>query len=99
MLEIPTMTMLDIAFGNIKHLPKEADIPQEFWHDSNKWHKFIVGWFFSGVKQEGVESLKPKPGVDKMQALAAVQAILCSYAPKHEHKEAGCAFLMSEWFE
>ena len=99
MLEVPVMTTVDIAFGNIKHLPKEADIPQEFWHGSNKWCKFIAGWFFSGVKQEVVESLKPKPGVDTTQALKAVQAILCSFAPKHEHKEAGCAFLMSEWFE
>ena len=29
----------------------------------------------------------------------AIAAILASFEPKHEHKEAGAAYLLSQWFE
>ena len=36
---------------------------------------------------------------DTNKAIRHLKAILVSYDPKHEHKEAGVAFLLSEWFE
>lgn len=43
--------------------------------------------------------LKPRDGVDRDMALRALQACLCSFEPKHEHKLAGAAMLLEEWFE
>lgn len=43
--------------------------------------------------------LTAKPGVDAHKALRAIKAVLGSYEPKHEHKEAACAFMLSEWFD
>lgn len=99
MIKIPEtkMTRLDCAFGNIKHLPKWEDIPQEFKeHNSdNKWLKAQSDWFSKGIK---FSSLIPKKGIDKQQALSILSAIQSSWKPKHEHKAAGVAYLMSEWF-
>jgi hypothetical protein len=88
---------LDLAFGRIDGLlPKWEDIPAEFKRSSNKWCRIVSQWFFSGL--DGAE-FKPKPGVNKSKALAHIQACLASWEPAHEHKEAGCAYLMSEFFE
>ena len=43
--------------------------------------------------------MKPKEGVDTKKALRHVKAVLGSWEPKHEHKEAGVAFLLNEWFD
>ena len=95
MIPVPEMKMIDCIFGNIDHLPKWENIPEEFKNQSNKWVKIQQKWFFEGIKTEG---LIPKEGVDKLKAIAALSAIQCSWAPKHEHKEAGVAYLLSEWF-
>jgi hypothetical protein len=36
--------------------------------------------------------------VDTNKALAHIQCIMMSFEPKHEHKTAGVAFLLDEWF-
>jgi len=46
-----------------------------------------------------VSHLKSKPGIDRKAAIRHIKAIMASYAPKHEHKEAGCAYLFALWFE
>lgn len=46
-----------------------------------------------------MKRLTARPGVDRDKALVAIKAALGSFEPKHEHKEAGCAFLLHEWFE
>lgn len=94
MIPIPTVTDLDLAFGNIDHLPKE--VPEEFYNGKTKWNDLFRKWFFSGID---INCIKPKEGVDVLLAVRVLQAIMRSYAPPHEHKEAGVAYLMSEWFE
>ena len=99
--KVPDIDAVSSVFGDVSHLPKWEHIPDKF-KDRNEltyWNRFICGWFFKGVSNKELESLTPKPGVDKTKALKAVAAILQSWDPKHEHKEAGAAFLMSEWFE
>jgi hypothetical protein len=99
MLPVPTLTDADLAFGSIAHLPAWADIPEAFRRNSGaayRWCEFVSTWFFAGTN---TALLTPKPGVDKTAALRAVRGILGSFEPKHEHKIAGCAFLLSEWFE
>lgn len=100
MIPAPEVNALDFVFGEIKHLPKWEEIPEQFKrYNATFWNKFITQWFFGGVSKNAVDMLSPKPEVDKAKALKAVASILSSFDPKHEHKEAGAAYLMSEWFE
>lgn len=101
MIPVPDMNVLDCAFGNIKHLPKWETIPDKYKNLNGLtcWNKFVSDWFFGGLKKEDIDALKPKEGIDKTKALSAIKSILCSFEPKQEHKEAGTAYLMSEWFE
>jgi len=95
MRPIPETTDVDIAFSSTKHMPKMANIPEEFSDHYNKWVKAITEWFFCGIHSH---QLMAKKGVNKTKAIRAIQAILGSYEPKHEHKTAACAYLLSEWF-
>ena len=97
MRAVPDISQVAIAFGDIKHLPPMKEIPEEFHRGRTKWNDLFGRWFYSGLP--GTTEFYPKEGVDPQKAIRAVQAIMCSFEPKHEHKEAGVAFLLSEWFE
>jgi len=96
MLPVPEVSGLDCAFGSIKHLPAYEAIPEEFKSDHNPFVKLQQKWFFTGL--DGDE-IKPKKGVVAGNAFAALRAIQSSYEPRHEHKQAGVAYLMSQWFD
>lgn len=94
------ITGIDLAFGTMEMelLPKWTDIPESFrdMNDESKYSKLVSDWFFGGLESlSGV----PKEGIDPQLAFKNIKAILRSFDPKHEHKQAGCAFLLSEWFE
>jgi hypothetical protein len=95
MREIPEINVADTFLGRVKHMPEMKDIPQEFKHGRTKWNILFNQMFFNGVKEL---RLAPKTGVDTQKAMAAIRAIMASFEPKHEHKEAACAYLFSEWF-
>lgn len=99
----------------MKILPAWADIPDEFkasgWSKSDgrvtyfgkpgvdicgKWLEVVSDWFFCGLRNA---KWVPKPGVDTAKALRAVKFCIGSWETSHEHKEAGCAYLLSQWFE
>jgi hypothetical protein len=92
---------LDGIFGGdinmSKLLPSMDSIPEEFkrW-PGGKWNKVVSDWFFCGLKNA---KWVPKPGINTSKALDHIFAIMVSFEPKHEHKEAGCAYLLSEWFD
>lgn len=89
---------IDQAFGGKidKLLPTYASIPDEFKrHNGNKWVDVVETWFFEGLDPK---RLIPEPHIDKRDALGHLRAIMCSFEPKHEHKIAGVAYLMSMWF-
>lgn len=88
----------EIALGGnmAKLLPKYADLPEDFKRDRTPFNKLVREWFFRGLNKS---LLTPKPGIDKDKALRHLKAIMCSWEPKHEHKEAGVSYLMSLWFE
>lgn len=96
---IPTIPDVDLAFGGDmdKIIPKWEEIPDKFKGDDIIWNKFVSTWFYLGIKK-GFQ-LKARPGVDQSKALRHVGAILSSFAPKHEHKLAACAYLMDKYFE
>jgi hypothetical protein len=97
MREIPEIKDVQLVFGEIAHMPKYEEIPKEFKQHGNKWCKLFSTMFYG--RKHGAISMIPKEGVDPEKAGRALRAIMVSWEPKHEHKEAGVAFLMSEWFE
>ncbi len=95
MRKVPEVSGLGFAFGDIKHMPKYDEIPKEFKDRRTKWNDLFSKLFFNGAEKL---ELKPKDGVDKDAAFRAIKTIMASWEPKHEHKEAACAYLFSEWF-
>ncbi|KPV60736.1 hypothetical protein QJ48_04215 [Paenibacillus sp. A3] len=89
---------VQLAFGGDmkKLLPPMSDIPREFQDGHTKWNDLVGKWFLRGLNKLNVT---PRAGVDGKKALRHIKAILGSWEPKHEHKEAGCAYLMSLFFE
>lgn len=91
---------LDMAFGGRMQdlLPPWASIPADFkQHDGTQFNRVVSEWFFRGLPQE--TEFHPRDGIDLRAALRHVGAVLRSWEPKHEHKEAGAAYLLSLWFE
>jgi hypothetical protein len=97
MFPIHEVTAVELAFpaNVVEFMPQWEDIPDEFKHGSTKENELVCQWFFRGVKHF---RLTPREGVDGNKALDHIQMILGSFEPKHEHKEAACAFLFREWF-
>lgn len=103
-LSVPKLDQLSVAFGDIKHMPKYADVPERFKRSSDPYVSAVSSWFFSGAKGapngliiDGV-TYTAKAGIDVKDALRAIKAVLGSFEPRHEHKEAACAYMLSEWF-
>lgn len=99
-LEPQEISDIDLAFpATVSHLmPPMKEIPTEFkeLNRSEKWQKLVSEWFFGGVK---LGKITPKSGIDPTKALRHIRAIMGSFEPSHEHKEAACAYLLSVWFD
>ncbi len=78
-----------------KLLPAYNDIPEEFRRGRTKWNRLFSDWFFGGLEKL---ELIPHEGIDKNRALIHIRAVMGSFEPKHEHKEAGVSYLLSQWF-
>ncbi len=89
---------LDVIFGTkaLSVMPPYPDIPEAFKNNSNAWVGIANKWFFEGFD---ARPLIAKPGIDKTDAIRHLKSIMCSFEPKHEHKIAAVAYLMSEWLE
>lgn len=86
-----------VSGGNIaKLMPLYTEIPKEFKYGHNKQCTVVSDWFFLGLKDV---KWQPKEGIVANKAIRHIQAIMTSWEPKHEHKEAACAYLLSQWFD
>jgi hypothetical protein len=95
---IPVTKPETVFGGDIEKLmPAMADIPDEFYRSSNEWVKIQSHWFYKGLP--GTTVVKPKEGINTKEAFDHLSAIQSSFEPKHEHKMAGIAYLMSLWFD
>lgn len=94
--------MLAFPAGVVRegYLPAWDDIPKEFKdRGNNKWRDLFSKLFLTGG-QSGMDLyLQAKSDADIGKAWRHINACMGSFEPKHEHKEAGVAFLFSEWFE
>lgn len=84
-------------------LPPWEEIPDEFKNGRTPWNKLFSKMFYSGLTD--ADRPKPKPELvkdlneDATDAWRHIMAVSRSFQPKHEHKEAGVAYLMSLWFK
>jgi hypothetical protein len=88
-----------LAFpANVEELmPEMVDIPVAFHCGGHTWGNLLFNaWFFRGLTSLDIVA---KPGIDKEMALRHIKAIMRSFQPNHEHKEAACAYLFDLWFE
>ena len=86
----------EITFGKVGGLlPSMGEIPEEFKRSGNPWVRWQQRWFFEGLKTMP----SPKDGIVLSVAMRHLSAIQQSFQPKHEHKEAGVAYLASLWFK
>jgi len=87
----------EVAFGTTRFLPAYEDIPVEFKRQNGTiWNTLFSLWFFGGLK---TLQLTPKEGVDVNLAMRCIGAHMRSWESRHEHKEAGVAYMMSCLFE
>lgn len=89
-------TDLEIAFGTTRLLPKIEDIPDEF-KASNTYTKLVESLFFTGKPTDGnVAFIPPFDDASAIHLARTVNAHLRSFEPKHEHKIAGVAYMISK---
>lgn len=99
MIPIQAVNDVDLAYGGVmkKLLPEAKAIPKEFWDHDNPLAELVAQWFFRGL--DGSTDFISKEGVDAAKAMRHIAAIMRSWEPSHEHKTAGCAYLLAEWLE
>lgn len=97
-MDIPEISNAELALGTTKALPKYEDIPKEFknWNNPTKWNKLFSDMFYNGLEFLRVD---PREGVDPEKAVRVIRSHMVTWEPKHEHKEAGVAYLMSQYFK
>jgi hypothetical protein len=91
-------SVINTSIDALEYMPKYKDIPEEFmgFYNNNKWNKVVTDWFFTGIENIRWSA---KPGIDINLAIRQLRYIMSSWSPKHEHKEAAVAYLMSLWFD
>lgn len=97
---VPELTDVEAAFpaNALDWMPPMEEIPDEFKrHHGTVWNEIVSSWFFSGLPAS--VKFYPQKGIDSERAVRAIQATLGSFSPKHEHKEAAAAYLLSLWFK
>lgn len=78
----------------VEHLmPAPEDIPEV----DDKWTRVVRTWFYKGLSADA--KFYMRDGIDGEKAFRHLSAILRSFQPKHEHKEAAMAYLLSLWCE
>jgi hypothetical protein len=94
--QLDQISDIDVAFSTKKFLPEYAVIPDDFKKGNTVWNRLFKKWFYGGLKEL---SLTPKDGIDTKKAVKLIRAHMGSFEPKHEHKEAGVAYMMSMLFD
>lgn len=92
-------TGADLAFGaRLSDYPAYDSIPEQFRRGHSPANKIVSTLFFKGGQLADF-GLRLKAGVNPAAFFGALKAMLGSFDPKHEHKEAACAWLVDEFTE
>lgn len=84
-----------VSRGGITLLPKWERIPDTY-KGGSKWAMLAKDWYVNGLNHV---TFKLKPGIDQEKALLHIQAIFAAPSLRPEHKVAGAAYLLAQWFE
>ena len=77
-------------------MPEYKDIPDDYkMNFRNPAVEFVTDWFYNNLKKP---EFIPREGIDSSKALRHIATIMASFAPKHTHKMASCAWLLDQWF-
>lgn len=94
----------NIVFGGARGpelkrlMPKYSLVPEKFQdHRGTPWNKLFNTMFFKELPEDTV--FDSKDGIDPNKAFRHIKAVMKSWEPKHEHKEAAVAWLLSIWFK
>lgn len=86
---------IDAAFGaRLADYPPMSSVPDGA--TIRPYVQVASGLFFNGGALQDY-GLKIKASLDRSQVTVALRALLSSWDPKHEHKEAVVAWALSEW--
>lgn len=77
-------------------LPAENEIPEEYWDANNKWHRLAGEIMFDRLSDA---TITEREDLDRDTTVRHIFAVLRSFQPKHEHKIAGTAFLLSRFYK
>lgn len=95
--EFPKVTGADMAYPTFDTIPALLDEARARGHDrGGPYSDLASALFFRGGK---VKFRKDVPEDYRKRVWAYVRAFMGSFAPKHEHKTAICALLLSEIVE
>jgi hypothetical protein len=98
--QFPAFDMPSVVFGaSAKDYPAYEQIPEQF-HCGRRtvFNKAFSGLFYSGGKLEDY-GIRIKPEMCRGSVISAIRALMSSWSPKHEVKEATVAWALSEWCE
>ena len=92
-------TGLDAAFGaDRRDYPNEGAIPEEYQRGLAKGCEIFSALFFNGGTLDA-HGRKLRDGVDAAAFYATLRALMCSFAPQHQIKEATCGWLIDTYTE
>ena len=92
--EFPKISGIDIAFSTVRTDPKLlAEAKERGFYNGNTAHNELFNNLFSGGEVTFKKKLDPE---FKAKAWPYCRALMSSFEPKHEEKEAICSMLMSE---
>lgn len=84
---------LDIDMHDI---PAYDKIPDRFKSDRDPFVRFVTKWFHGRAK---ASQLFEHVDIHRGHALHHLSMVLQSFMPSHEHKMAGAAYLLAQWFD
>ncbi|KPM97654.1 hypothetical protein [Vibrio alginolyticus] len=90
---VSSITDVERAFSTTRLLPPMDEIPEEFFSDENIYTKISNAMIFQQNMPNGVVLFDK--GYEEADMVKCVEAHAESYSPKHEHKVAGVAYMIS----
>lgn len=89
----------ETLWGTIRCLPKEAEIPDRFTaeiYGFTPYNQIVAAWYSGDPIPEFEVSFNPGFKPDGKALKNFIMAHLQTLIPEHEHKIAGCAYLLSQ---
>lgn len=95
--DLASITDLELAFSTDRLLPREDDVPAEFWR-RNVYTQIAESILYNLPVRDG--ELVFRPGFEGDQTIAdlmrCLRAHLSSYTAKHQHKIAAVGFMLAQ---